>query len=188
MIIQPCKLQGVYEIILQPKQDHRGHFTRIYDQKIFQEHGLTGEWIQENRSFSAKKGTLRGLHLQHGIYAETKLVRAARGGIFDVFVDLRPGSPTYGQWDSILLTENNQRMVYIGKGFAHGFCTLTDDCEIVYKTDQPYAPQHEGGVIWNDESLRITWPILKPVISERDLSLPSLDEFKRIQQQKIKER
>lgn len=183
MMITPCELQGVYEITLRPNSDHRGHFTRVYDQQIFLDHGLVGNWVQENRSFSKKKGTLRGLHLQHGPYAETKLIRVSRGAIYDVFVDLRPGSATYGHWDSILLTEDNNKMIYIGKGFAHGFCTLQEDCEIVYKVDQPYAPQHEDGVIWNDDSLRITWPILKPIISERDLRLPTLEEFRRRQAQ-----
>ncbi|GIP55047.1 dTDP-4-dehydrorhamnose 3,5-epimerase [Paenibacillus vini] len=184
MIITPCRLQGAYEITLLPNNDHRGHFTRIYDQQIFKDHGLDWDWVQENRSFSPKKGTLRGMHLQHGPYAETKLIRVCRGAIYDVFVDLRPGSPTYGHWDSILLTEENNKMIYIGKGFAHGFCTLEEDCEIIYKVDRPYAPQHEGGVIWNDESLRITWPILKPVISDKDSRLPTLEEFRRRQAQK----
>lgn len=179
MIIKPGRLQGIYEISLIPNSDHRGHFTRTFDQQIYQDHGLDWNWVQENRSFSSRKGTIRGMHLQFGEYAETKLIRVTKGAIFDVFVDLRQESPTFGSWDSVLLTENNNKMVYISKGFAHGFCTLQEDCEVVYKVDRPYAPQHEGGVRWNDEALRITWPILKPVISDRDLQLPTLQEFKR---------
>lgn len=182
MIIQTGNLQGIYEITIQPNHDHRGHFSRIYDRQIFKNHGLDCDWVQENRSYSRHKGTLRGLHLQFGEYAESKLIRVCRGAIFDVFVDLRPGSPTYGHWDSIFLTDRNNKMIYIGKGFAHGFCTLEDHCEIEYKVDRPYAPQHEGGVRWNDPGLHITWPILKPIISDRDLRLPSLQEFKRLQE------
>ncbi|MFC3749134.1 dTDP-4-dehydrorhamnose 3,5-epimerase [Paenibacillus sp. GCM10012306] len=179
MIIKPGRLQGIYEISLSPSSDHRGHFTRIYDQQLFKEHGLDWNWVQENRSFSGKKGTIRGMHLQYGDHAETKLIRVTQGAIFDVFVDLRPDSPSFGCWDSVLLTENNNKMVYISKGFAHGFCTLQDACEVVYKVDRCYAPQHEGGVRWNDETLRITWPILRPIMSDRDMQLPTLEEYKR---------
>ncbi|WP_138495932.1 dTDP-4-dehydrorhamnose 3,5-epimerase [Paenibacillus pinistramenti] len=179
MIIKPCRLQGIYEITLSPKADHRGHFSRVFDQQIFKQNGLSWDWVQENRSLSVKKGTIRGLHFQQGPYAETKLIRVSRGAIYDVFVDLRPDSPAFGTWDSILLTEDNNKMVYISKGFAHGFCTLEPNCEVLYKVDQYYSPEHEGGVIWNDPDLRITWPILKPVISDRDKLLPPLEDYKR---------
>lgn len=177
MIIKPCSLQGAYEITLMPKADHRGHFTRTYDEQIFAGLGLVHRWVQENRSFTQKKGTVRGLHLQFGPHAETKLIRVSRGAIFDVFVDVRKDSPTFGRWDSILLTDSNNKMMYIPKGFAHGFCTLTDDCEVIYKVDHVYTPASEGGVVWNDPSLRITWPILKPILSEKDRRLPTLEEF-----------
>jgi dTDP-4-dehydrorhamnose 3,5-epimerase len=177
MIMKPCSLQGAYEITLQPMEDYRGHFTRIYDHRRYNELGLAEQWVQENRSFSKHKGTIRGLHLQFEPYAETKLIWVSKGAIFDVFVDVRRNSPTFGSWDSILLTESNHKMVYIPRGFAHGFCTLTDDCEVVYKVDNYYSPAHEGGFIWNDASLRINWPILKPILSEKDKKLPALEEF-----------
>lgn len=179
MIIKSGSIPGIHEITLSPKADHRGHFTRTYDKQKYTELGLVSHWVQENRSFSKKKGTIRGLHLQFEPYAETKLIGVSRGAIFDIFVDLRKGSPTFGSWDSILLTEDNNRMVYIPKGFAHGFCTLTNDCEVVYKVDNYYSPKNEGGVIWNDATLRITWPIIKPILSEKDTKLPNLEEFLR---------
>lgn len=177
MIIKPCSLSGVYEITTVPKKDHRGHFTRIYDQQTFGELGLHRNWVQENRSYSRTKGTIRGLHLQFEPYAETKLLWVGKGAIFDVFVDLRKDSPTFGSWDSLLLTEDNDKAIYIAKGFAHGFCTLTDHCEVIYKVDHAYTPDSEGGVIWNDKSLRITWPIVKPILSEKDKRLPTLEAF-----------
>ncbi|UJF35498.1 dTDP-4-dehydrorhamnose 3,5-epimerase [Paenibacillus hexagrammi] len=177
MIMIPGSLPGVYEITLSSNPDLRGYFQRLYDEQTFQEFGLHCNWVQENRSFSRKKGTIRGLHMQFGVHAETKLIRVSKGAIYDVFVDLRKDSPTFCMWDAVLLTEDNQRMVYIPKGFAHGFCTLVDDTEVVYKVDHVYSPAHEGGVYWKDETLRINWPILKPVISNKDQRLPSLEVF-----------
>lgn len=180
MIIKPCGLPGIYEITVTPRTDHRGRFTRVYDQRIFENYGIACHWVQENVSLSKHKGTIRGLHLQLGPYAETKLIRVSKGAIFDVFVDLREGSPTFGRWDSVLLTEDNHKLIYIPRGFAHGFCTLTDDCEVIYKVDNYYAPAHEAGLNWRDDSLRITWPVLKPIISDKDKYLPTLQEFIKI--------
>jgi len=177
MHVKPLSLPGTYEITVSPITDHRGSFTRMYDGQIFREMGLAWEWVQENHSFSRHKGTVRGLHLQFGAYAETKLIRVSKGAIMDVFVDLREGSPTFGEWDSMLLTEENHKMVYIPRGFAHGFCTLVDNCEVVYKVDNFYSPEHEGGILWRDETLRIHWPIVHPVISEKDQKLPTLEQF-----------
>lgn len=182
MRIKPCSLQGVYEILLDPHLDHRGHFTRIYDQQILKYHGLDRHWVQENRSYSMAKGTVRGLHFQAAPYAETKLIRVTKGAIYDVFVDVRKDSPTLGCWDSVLLTEDNHKMLYIPKGFAHGLCTLTDDCEVVYKVDNLYSPSHERGIVWNDSTLQITWPILRPILSSKDRALPAFDEYMKEEQ------
>ncbi|GAA3406326.1 dTDP-4-dehydrorhamnose 3,5-epimerase [Paenibacillus hodogayensis] len=183
MRIQPCALPGVYEITPTPRSDHRGYFMRTYDRKIWADHGLDRQWVQENESFSQRKGTIRGLHLQLPPYAETKLVRVTKGAIFDVFVDLRADSATFGQWGSIELTADNRKMVYIPSGFAHGFCTLADDCAVAYKVDNFYTPAYEGGVIWNDGTLGIAWPLEgEPVISSKDSLLPSLQMFTRMHQ------
>jgi len=177
MVIKPYGLPDVYEIALSPVADHRGHFTRLYDSKKFDELGLVSHWVQENRSFTKRKGTIRGLHLQFESSAETKLIRVTRGAIFDVFVDLRRESPAFGSWGCMTLTESSDKMVYIPKGFAHGFCTLTNNCEVIYKVDNYYCPEREGGIIWNDKTLQISWPVDKPILSEKDKRLPNLTEY-----------
>lgn len=177
MIIKPRKLEGVFEISLEFKKDKRGFFMRTYDKKIFYNFGIYREWVQENHSRSDERGIIRGLHFQFPPNTETKLVRAIRGAILDVFVDLRKNSRTFAQWDSVKLSEENKKMVFIPKGFAHGFCTLTDVSEVVYKVDNYYVPEAEGGVIWNDETLNINWSIDKPLISKKDEALFSLNEF-----------
>lgn len=179
MIIQPGKLQGIYDITISPNYDHRGYFARLYDQQIMMAHGLHRNWVQENRSFSSGKGTIRGLHFQWAPHAETKLIWVSRGAILDVFVDVRQDSPTFGCYDSRQLTEDNGQMVYIPPGFAHGFCTLMDNCEVVYKVDNTYSPAHEGGLLWNDPNLQIPWPVDQPVMSEKDQKLPTLEQLKK---------
>lgn len=177
MEIKPLFLAGVYEINLSPKMDHRGHFMRTFDEQIFNQFGIKRNWVQENHSLSINQGTIRGLHFQLPPYSETKLIRVVKGAIFDVFVDLRKDSPTFGKWGSVELTEDNFKMIFIPRGFAHGFCTLTDHCEVVYKVDNFYSPRHEGGVLWNDDVLNIDWPVLNPIISKRDGQLPSFEDF-----------
>lgn len=177
MEIKPLRLPGTYEVLLEPKHDERGHFMRAYDEALFREHGLTTSWAQENQSLSTKKGIIRGLHFQRPPHAEVKLVRVVRGAIFDVFVDLRKASKTYGQWDSITLSDDNHKMVYIPKGFAHGYCTLAEGTIVLYKVDAPYAPEFEGGIRWDDKTLDIKWPINEPYLSARDRELPSFDKF-----------
>jgi len=177
MNITPLKLAGTFEIAFEPKGDHRGYFMRHYDRNLFTEHGLTTEWAQENQSLSARKGTIRGQHYQRPPYAETKFVRALLGSVWDVFVDLRAGSATYGEWDAVELLAERFNAVYIPRGFAHGFCTLTDECLITYKVDNFYAPDHESGVRWNDPDIGIDWPVEgEPVTSERDSRQPWLRE------------
>ena len=179
------KIKNVYEIILNPIIDDRGFFMRTYDEKIFKENGLmvirgNGEkslWVQENHSKSLQKGIIRGLHFQLPPYTETKLIRCIRGKVQDVFVDLRKDSETFGKWDSLILSEDNFKCVLVPRGFAHGFCTLTDDCEVAYKVDNYYTPQYEGGLLWNDPDINIKWMVDNPILSEKDKKNPTFREF-----------
>jgi dTDP-4-dehydrorhamnose 3,5-epimerase len=177
MEITPLRLNGTYQIVLAPHCDERGYFMRVWDEQLSRRHGLTTAWVQENQSLSRRKGIIRGLHFQRPPHAETKMIRVAVGAILDVFVDLRKGSHTYGQWDSVELSAQNHRWVYVPRGFAHGFCTLTEEALVVYKVDAYYAPESEGGLRWDDDVLRITWPTRDPLVSDKDKRLPSFKEF-----------
>lgn len=176
MKIEPRKLKGVFEITLAPRGDHRGYFMRVWDRQILAEAGLDRPWVQENEAYTKAAHTLRGLHYQRPPSAETKLVRAAAGAIFDVFVDLRRGSPTYGQWDGLELSAEKHNAVLIPRGFAHGYCTLTPDSLVTYKVDSYYAPSLESGVRWNDPAIGIRWPVSDPILSDRDKVQPLLAE------------
>ena len=177
MEVKERKLKDVYEIWLNPLGDSRGFFMRTFDQAIFKDKGIDRKWVQENHSRSESKGIIRGLHFQLPPYSETKLVRCIKGAVLDVFVDLRAGSDTFGHWDSIELSEENKKMVLIPRGFAHGFCTLTDESEVLYKVDNYYTPSAELGLIWNDRDINIDWPIIEPKLSEKDLKNLTLNEF-----------
>jgi dTDP-4-dehydrorhamnose 3,5-epimerase len=174
MEIRPLRLEGTFEIILTPHKDDRGYFMRVFDAGIFRGHGLVESWVQENQSLSVRKNLVRGLHFQRPPHCETKLVRAILGAAYDVFVDLRRDSPTYGKWDALELSEERQNLVYIPKGFAHGFCTLSENVVMVYKVDAPYAPQFEDGLAWNDPELGIDWPSTSPYLSAKDSGWPLL--------------
>jgi dTDP-4-dehydrorhamnose 3,5-epimerase len=177
MQINERNIHGVFEIILKSLEDERGFFMRTYSKEIFENYGIDRNWLHENHSLSKKKGIIRGLHFQFPPYTETKLVRCIRGAIFDVFVDVRKNSQTLGQWDYIELSEDNKKMIYIPRGFAHGFCTLTDNCGVVYKVDNVYHPEAEGGIVWNDATLNIPWPVDNPILSEKDAKLRTFKEF-----------
>lgn len=177
MEIKQLKLKDVFEITLNPRLDERGFFLRTYDTKIFDEAGINKNWVQENHSKTIKKGTIRGLHFQLPPFAETKLIRCIRGEILDVFVDLRKNSDTFGHWDSIILSEKKFNMVLVPKGFAHGFCTITDNCEVVYKVDNFYSPEFERGLLWNDNDLKIQWPVENPILSDKDKKNLTLADF-----------
>lgn len=177
MKIEEKKLKGIFEIQLEPKEDKRGFFMRVYDNKIFDKYKIHREWVQENHLLSAEKGIIRGMHFQFPPHSETKLLRVTNGKIYDVFIDLRKGSPTFGQWDSIVLSADNKKMIYIPRGVAHGFCTLTENCETLYKMDNYYAPNSEGSIRWNDPDLGIDWPANNPILSEKDLKAKSFREF-----------
>jgi dTDP-4-dehydrorhamnose 3,5-epimerase len=177
MKIHETPLKGV--VVIEPRVfgDHRGWFMETYSDAKFQEAGIHLKFVQDNQSFSAAKGTLRGLHYQLNPKAQTKLVRCTRGAIFDVAVDIQKGSPTYGKWFGIELTAENKKQLLIPKGFAHGFMTLTEDVEVQYKVDELYAPECDRGILWNDASISIDWPIdIPPVLSEKDEKAPSLEE------------
>jgi dTDP-4-dehydrorhamnose 3,5-epimerase len=177
MEIQELNIEGVYSITLKPRFDSRGFFMRTYDKEIMQGAGLQRDWLQENQSRSVKKNIVRGLHFQLPPHAETKLVRCTRGAILDVFADLREGSKTFGKWGSIELSDENHRYVFLPRGIAHGFCTLTDTSEVQYKVDNRYTSEFECGIVWNDPDLGIEWPFPNPELSEKDTSLMSLKTF-----------
>ncbi|MES5855283.1 dTDP-4-dehydrorhamnose 3,5-epimerase [Bacillus cereus group sp. RP29] len=165
--------------VIEPKVfgDHRGWFMETYSDQAMKEAGIDLQFVQDNQSFSATKGTLRGLHYQLNPKAQTKLVRCTHGSIFDVAVDIRKGSPTYGQWFGIELSAENKKQLLIPKGFAHGFMTLTDDVEVQYKVDELYAPECDRGIVWNDVEVGVEWPMeIQPVLSEKDEKAPSLKE------------
>ena len=150
---------------------------RTYDRNFFQLNGLDREWLQENHSRSEKKGIIRGMHFQLAPFTEGKLVRCIKGAILDVFIDLRQNSESFGQWDSIELSELNKKEIFIPRGFAHGFCTLTDISEVVYKVDNIYSKDRERGIIWNDGDLKINWPVLQPILSDKDMNNLTFREF-----------
>lgn len=177
MKIKERNFKGVFEIQLESYGDRRGFFMRTYDNKIFKQYGINRKWVQENHSLSLKKGTVRGFHFQFPPHTETKLVRVISGKIFDVFIDLRNGSDTFGKWDSVILSSENKKMLLIPRGFAHGVCTLTDNCVMVYKVDNYYSPEYEGNIKWDDPDLGIKWPVKDPIVSEKDLKAMSFKEF-----------
>jgi len=171
-------VNGAWKIIPRKFEDPRGYFMRSYDKPLFAKHDLQTEWPQENQSENYRKGILRGLHFQAPPNTETKLVRAVVGRVQDVFVDIRKGSPTFGQYGSVVLDSEIQNMVYIPKGCAHAYLTLTEHSIVAYKVDAAYAPQSEGGLIWNDPKLAIPWQLEgKPLLSEKDTKWPSWSEF-----------
>lgn len=170
------KLDGVY--IVEPKVfgDNRGFFMESWSKPAFDEAGLHYDFVQDNHSLSTVKGTLRGIHFQRGDKAQAKLVRCVRGAVLDVAVDLRPQSPTYKRWTGVVLSAENHRMFLIPRGFGHGFLTLTDEVEFLYKADNPYAPEADGGIRWNDPDIAVDWGIDTPILSEKDKNNPFLKD------------
>ncbi|WP_297421156.1 dTDP-4-dehydrorhamnose 3,5-epimerase [Thermococcus sp.] len=162
-------------LLIRPKvfEDERGFFMETYKKSDFEKAGIKGDFIQDNHSKS-RYGVLRGLHFQREPYAQAKIVRAVRGIIYDVAVDLRKNSPTFGKWVGVILSEHNKYQLYIPRGFAHGFLVLSDVAEVVYKVDNVYAPDYEAGIIWNDPDIGIEWPVDEPIVSEKDGKWPTL--------------
>ncbi len=176
MQVIETKLPGV--LILEPKVhgDHRGWFSEVYSKRTLAEFGITTEFVQDNQSFSAQKGTLRGLHFQNNPKAQTKLVRCTRGVILDVAVDIRRGSPTFGQWVAVELSADNKKQLLIPKGFAHAFLTLTEDVEVQYKVDEYYSPDCDRSIRYDDPEIGVDWGAISPVLSEKDLKAPLLKD------------
>ena len=176
MNITKTKHDGV--VIVEPRVfgDHRGFFMESWSQKKFEEAGLHYNFVQDNHSSSTVKGTLRGIHFQRGDKAQAKLVRCAKGAVLDVAVDLRPDSPTYKQWVAVELSAENKKQLMIPRGFGHAFVTLTDDVEFLYKADNFYAPEADGGIRWNDPELCIDWGTDSPILSDKDANAPFLKD------------
>lgn len=179
MLIEPTPLNGL--LLLTPYRfgDHRGFFAETYKAHVLAEHGVTEQFVQDNHSLSAQIGTLRGLHFQAPPHAQAKLVRCGRGALFDVAVDIRKGSPTYGQWFGAELSFDNGRQLFIPVGFAHGFVTRAPDTEIVYKCSDYYAPETEGALRFDDPDVGIDWGLdgSPPILSEKDAAAGSLADF-----------
>lgn len=167
-------LSGV--CIVEPKVfgDHRGFFMETYSEKAFREIGIENRFVQDNQSFTAKKGTLRGIHFQNAPMAQAKLVRVTRGVVLDVAVDLRKGSPNYKKWVAVELSAENKRMLFLPRGFGHGFVTLTDDVEFCYKVDNLYSAENDRGIRFNDPEIGVLWGIDAPVLSQKDSLSPLL--------------
>jgi dTDP-4-dehydrorhamnose 3,5-epimerase len=175
MIFTETPLKGAYLIDLEKRGDERGFFARVFCEREFAQKGLVTRIVHVNNSLSARKGTLRGMHYQLAPKAETKVVRCIRGALHDVILDLRPDSPTFGRTFGGDLTAENRRMLYIPKGFAHGFITLADDTEAFYLVDEVYAPEYERGVRWDDPRFAIPWPAQPVVISDKDRAYRDFD-------------
>ena len=169
-------LPGV--VILTPRvfEDARGFFLESYNQETLRSHGIETVFAQDNHSKSSR-GTLRGLHFQLSPAAQVKLVRVVRGTVWDVAVDIRAGSPTFGQWVGVELSAENFRQLYIPAGFAHGFCVISEEAEVLYKASHVYSPAHEKGILWDDPALRIAWPVAQPLLSQRDRQLGTLADY-----------
>lgn len=175
MEISDMRLKGLK--LLTPKVfgDHRGFFFESYQKSVYEKAGIVESFAQDNHSFS-RKGCIRGLHFQ-SFPGQSKLIRVALGKIFDVAVDIRPNSPTYGQWEGVMLDGEKHQQLYIPVGFAHGFCVLSEEAHVMYKVSNPYDPRYETGFRWDDPDVNIAWPVENPIISERDLHSPFLRDL-----------
>lgn len=180
MKITKTKLDGV--VIIEPDVfgDNRGFFMESWNKKKMAEAGLDYDFVQDNHSKSTVKGTLRGIHFQKGDKAQAKLVRCVKGSVLDIVVDLRRNSPTFKQWVDVELSAQNKKQLLIPRGFGHGFVTLTDDVEFLYKADNYYAPEADAGIRWNDPDIGVEWGIENPILSEKDKKNPFLKECKKL--------
>lgn len=176
MVVTKTKLDGV--LILEPDVfgDHRGWFMESWSKKKYEEVGINVEFVQDNESFTAKKGTLRGIHFQQAPFAQSKLVRVVQGAVLDVAVDLRKGSPTYLQWVAVELSSENKKQFFIPQGFGHGFLTLTDNVQFVYKCDNFYSKEHDRSIRFDDEEIGVEWGVTDPIVSEKDMNAPKVKD------------
>ena len=172
MIFKPTIIPEVVLVLPRKFSDSRGFFMEFYNQKLFNENSIKDTFVQSNHSMSIKN-TLRGLHYQKK-HPQSKLVRCIKGRIFDVAVDIRKKSPTYGKWVGEILSEENHNQLYIPKGFAHGFLVLSDIAEVTYMCSEFYYPKYDSGILWNDSSINIDWNIKKPILSDKDSNQPLL--------------
>lgn len=179
--VKPLAIPEV--LLITPKRhgDARGWFAETWSRKAYAAVGITCDFLQDNQAYNATRGTLRGLHFQKSPHAQAKLVRVLKGAIFDVAVDLRAGSPTYGRWVAAELTAEGGEQLLVPRGFGHGYQTLTDNCELAYKVDGDYAPDVEAGVIWNDPDLAIAWPLAPSALSDKDTALGLLKDLQPLQ-------
>lgn len=177
MRFESLPLAGAYLVHPQPREDERGFFARIFSADDFATRGLASQWVQVNNSRSVRAGTVRGLHFQRAPRAECKLVRCINGAIWDVIVDLRRGSPTFGRWYGTTLSADNRVMMYVPGGFAHGCVSLTEGAEIIYPSSQPYSPEHEGCLNWADPTVAIAWPLRPAIFSDKDREAPFLTDI-----------
>lgn len=180
MKITKTKLDGV--VVIEPDVfgDNRGFFMESWNKKKMEEAGLFYDFVQDNHSKSTVKGTLRGIHFQKGDKAQAKLVRCVKGAVLDIAVDLRKNSPTFKQWVVLELSAENKKQLLIPRGFGHGFVTLTDDVEFLYKADNYYAPEADAGIRWNDPEICINWGVENPILSEKDNNNPFLKDCKEL--------
>jgi dTDP-4-dehydrorhamnose 3,5-epimerase len=176
MLSISTKLHGLLIIEPDVHEDHRGFFMESYSNQKFAELGIDFPFVQDNHSLSVETGVLRGLHYQLNPKAQTKLVRVVSGAIYDVAVDIRKESPTFGQWVGVILSAANKHQLLVPQGFAHGFCTLAPNTQVLYKVDEYYSPVHDRGILWNDPDLGIDWPTSKPILSNKDQKHPLLEE------------
>ena len=178
-MIKTTHIEGL--LLLEPRRfgDERGVFSEIFKASELMEAGFTKPFVQDNLARSGPRGVVRGLHMQSGAYAQDKLIRCSRGAILDVGVDVRPGSATFGQSVAVELTAQNWLQLLVPAGFAHGYCTLEEDCEVQYKVTAPYAPDHEEGLVWSDSELGIAWPVSPEdvTVNARDGAWPTLAEW-----------
>jgi dTDP-4-dehydrorhamnose 3,5-epimerase len=174
--VERFEIEGLLQITPQRFGDDRGYFSEVYNRQAFAEIGVACEFVQDNHSLSVDRGVVRGMHFQIPPFAQAKLVRVVRGSIYDVAVDIRKNSPTYGRNAAVILSAENGRQLFVPKGFAHGFCTLEPNTEVLYKVDAPYSRDHERGLLWNDVELGIVWPVKADaaVLNVRDETLPPL--------------
>jgi dTDP-4-dehydrorhamnose 3,5-epimerase len=175
VIFVETEVKGVWLVTPEPAEDHRGFFARTWCEHEFAAHGLTERWVQCSISFNRQRGTLRGLHYQRAPHEETRLVRCTMGAIYDVVLDLRGESLTFGKHVAVELSAANRKMVYIPRGCAHGLQTLVNDSEVFYQMSAFYSPDHVAGVRWDDPAFEIPWPCPDPILSDRDRSYPSFE-------------
>ena len=168
------RIPGVFIIEPQLIGDHRGYFMETWSREAFLQLGIKAEFVQDNQSFTARKGTLRGIHFQNEPMAQAKLVRVTRGAVLDVAVDLRKGSPSFLKWEAVELSADSKRMFFIPRGFGHGFLTLTDDVEFLYRVDNPYSRELDRSLRFDEPAIGVEWGIEEPILSQKDLNAPRL--------------